>query len=315
MPLFEAISVDKDYVAKTLSQHWSLDLGNVIKESINHTFTATASDGEKFAVRVCLASRLDRVKDEVLFVNYLSEHGVEGVCDFVPTKDGAFFVAGNGLIVLVMNWAKGEIVDFFKYAWLLDDELIFSWGAWVGRMHNASREFSKAHPDVAARIQNWEDNHSSIMKGCPIDPADAIQWPHEDLGVLHGDVNISNFHYSADKKLYVFDWDQIQRGWWESDVAHACLTAFMLNEAGAVVSGEKVPQAEHPEKFVDKFVEGYNSTCARKLDRARLDRMILIRKKFYARFAEKALREERETAPPGMMVFIEFTHKWANRYL
>lgn len=149
------------------------------------------------------------------------------------------------------------------------------------------------------------------MKDTIVSNEDNITWPHEDLGILHGDLNISNLHYDGNE-IYVFDWDQIQQGYWELDIAQACITVFMLNESGSVITCEKVPEAEHPEEFLRHFVEGYNTSCQRKVNEDRLGRMILNRKLFYKTFAEKALREEGDTIPIGMKLFLEYIMKWNN---
>ena len=41
-------------------------------------------------------------------------------------------------------------------------------------------------------------------------------------GILHGDANISNFHWDdSTETLEVFDFDQAQQGWWVADLAQA----------------------------------------------------------------------------------------------
>ena len=114
-----------------------------------------------------------------------------------------------------------------SYKWIADEQLIHSWGSWMGRFHNASRLFSADRPEIAKRIQQWYDVHDSVMKGYALSEEDAT-FASSDVGVLHGDVNISNFHFDGDK-LHVFDWDQVQQGLWELDVAQAVLTVVMLH--------------------------------------------------------------------------------------
>lgn len=154
-------------------------------------------------------------------------------------------------------------------------------------------------------------------------------------GILHGDANISNFHWDAPTdSIDVFDFDQAQRGWWLADLAQvrllepragarvalspilfrfvqAAIFAHMLAEAGAPVSGAPVPQAD-PVAFETWLVEGYESVAgAGAVDRARLDRMVAMRRVFYDRFASRALEEgvPPEIAP-AMVPFLEYTLRW-----
>ena len=136
--------------------------------------------------------------------------------------------------------------------------------------------------------------HESILKESLIHEDDqAVVQNPEHYGILHGDLNLSNFFYippSADVlpentststagdtvftslhidpsntpikegsklgSLSVFDWDQTQQGWFLWDVAQATLAVHMLHEAGSLIDGSVVTQAQ-PEQFDNWLVEGY----------------------------------------------------------
>jgi Ser/Thr protein kinase RdoA (MazF antagonist) len=323
MSLFESLVVDRALVEHLLQKSWGLVLGDLIKESQNQTFNAlNEATGLKYAVRVSSSHHLERVQDEIFFVNSLVQFSLQGVCGFIPTSDEKFFVVDGNLILVVMRWAEGSLIDFMKMDWLTYSPFIFSWGAYMGRFHNASREFILHNPEVASRIQTWQDVHCGLMKGTAVSTEDQINWPHEDLGLLHGDLNISNFHYKITQEtptsgqLYVFDWDQVQQGYWELDIAQACLAPFMLSEGGSIVNGEPIPQANHPEIFLQHFLEGYQSTCTRSVNVPRLERMLMSRRVFYKTFALRALKEEEEgqtVIPVGMKMFLEYILRWTQK--
>ena len=51
----------------------------------------------------------------------------------------------------------------------------------------------------------------------------------EAYGILHGDLNLSNFHYVDEGEyLSVFDTDQVQQGLFLFDLAQSIFTLVML---------------------------------------------------------------------------------------
>jgi Ser/Thr protein kinase RdoA (MazF antagonist) len=70
------------------------------------------------------------------------------------------------------------------------------WGQFFAELHNLSRNFEKDNSEVAKRIQRWDQIHHSILAGTKLHPDDekVLENP-EHYGVLHGDLNCSNFFY------------------------------------------------------------------------------------------------------------------------
>ena len=89
----------------------------------------------------------------------------------------------------------------------------------------------------------------------------------------------------------------------------------MLAEAGAPCSGTPVPQAD-PAAFEAWLVEGYEEVAgAGAVDRSRLARMLALRRRFYGRFASRALEEGVPADIAGVMVpFLEYTRSWVLRH-
>lgn len=131
-------------------------------------------------------------------------------------------------------------------------------------------------------------------------------------GILHGDLNISNFFYQSHPSptLSVFDFDQVHLGWFAWDIAQAVLVVYMLAEAGSVVDESRVPDAV-PERFVHWFLTGYNSCSSVPVERDQVERMVLLRKVFYKMFCAKA--EEEGGVPHEMQHFIQYVNTWMKK--
>jgi Ser/Thr protein kinase RdoA (MazF antagonist) len=323
MPLFENLEVDRDVVEALVMGRWGFSLGDQLKASQNRTYAASNAEGKKFAVRVASSRHHERIRDEMAFVNELASCGtLEGVCEPIhplAAAEGEFVITSGDISVIATRWAEGSMMDFMSYRWMTDREIILAWGAWMAKLHSASREFSRRHPDIAARVRRYDQVHEGIMAGTHIHPDDvAVMTDPEHYGILHGDLNVSNFHI-IDKKsesgeatpaLQVFDWDQIQLGWFEYDMAQSMLTCLMLAEGGSLPAGDPVSEAK-PDVFQAHFVEGYESVGgAGAVNLPRLARMLAMRKEFYAKFCRQAVVEG---SPPDMTWFIEYVVRWVNR--
>jgi Ser/Thr protein kinase RdoA (MazF antagonist) len=207
--------------------------------------------------------------------------------------------------------------------WCTDAALVKAWGAWLARLHKASKSFVAAHPDVAKRTQPWTDIHDGLMRGWEKSIADGGKLVEEDVKessldeggawlVTHGDCNISNFNVvgmgTETPQLHVYDWDQAHLGFPEWDAAQCCLVVLMLKEGGMVGTKTPVPEADL-DRFVGWFFEGYESEGL-KINRPRFDRMLALRKAFHGAFAIRAASEA--TTPEGMKGFLAYVDGWAN---
>lgn len=323
--LFDTLPVDRARVAELVQEYWGLDLGETLKASQNHTFTASDAEGNEFAVRVTPdpdSAQHRRILDELLLVNYLSERAhVPGICDPVAPRagDAATDLAVRhdaAFTLCVSRWAEGSPVDFLAYKWMTDPAIVRAWGAALARIHVGTAAFARDHPQVAARIRPWTEVHDSIMApaAAELHPADAAAEAAggPGYGILHGDLNVSNFFLvdgDDGPRLSIFDWDQVQRGWYEYDLAQAMLAVRMLAEAGAMPAGDPVPEANLP-AFCDAMVVGYEAVAGEGcVDRDRLSRMLDLRKDFYGRFCAQALAEG---VPPDMEWFVKYCDKWVN---
>ncbi len=73
---------------------------------------------------------------------------------------------------------------------------VHAWGSWLARFHRVSRQFTAEFPVVSARIQRWDQVHDNILKDAPLHAAEqAAMADPTRYGVLHGDLNCSNFFF------------------------------------------------------------------------------------------------------------------------
>jgi len=154
---------------------------------------------------------------EISLLNFLNEkYSHLNVCKPIPSLEGENLGKQNHVIFVVFEYAKGSPVVWQEYKWLTDPEIIHSWGKWFAEFHIASRAFSSEHPELVSKVRHWTALHSGVMKGAPVHPSDKIlQSNPKNFGVIHGDLNCSNFFYDSTTKNSVyltgtkFKWDGI----------------------------------------------------------------------------------------------------------
>ena len=85
----------------------------------------------------------------------------------------------------------------------------------------------------------------------------------------------------------------------------------MLAGAGSLFEGSKVKEAD-PVRFANWMVEGYESVAGEgSVDRARLQRMIELRKYFYEIFCRTAIAQG--DVPKDMLFFINYIINWFDK--
>lgn len=295
-----------------------MKLGKIIKASQNHTFEAIEiSTNKKFVVRVTPDHEnkyQGRVENELFFVNYcVASNKIHHICAPLKNIDGDFLIRSGDLLISVSGWALGAPIDFMSYRWMMEKNIVTAWGKWLAEFHKVSKQFFVDHPGVAKAVQRWDQVHSCILEGSELHEDDiAVMSDPEHYGVLHGDLNVSNlFFVDETNSLSVFDWDQTQQGWYLFDMAQSELTVYMLHEAGSLVDGSEVMEAD-PEQFEAWMVEGYESVAGEgSVDRARLSRMVDLRKQFYEKFCRMAV--EQGDLPKDMEFFVKYVVKWFDK--
>lgn len=339
MALFDqTLHIDDSVIATLVDEHWGLTLGKLIKASQNHTFAAIEKEsGIDFIVRVTPdpeGKHAARIRNEVTFVNYLASHPekLDHVCGYVALKsnDTEYLLedAASQTLIVVSTWARGTALNFLDSRWMVDATVAYTWGHWLGRFHKLSRAFAIAYPEIANAMQPWDSIHKGILKDAPVSPLDLESM--EDAakyGVLHGDVNISNFYFiepthgSNCGTLSVFDWDQSQRGWYLYDVAQAMVALIMLHDHGSLIDLSPVPEAQ-PDRFQSQLLAGYaagsgpddhdgDTSNSGEVDVRAFERMVKLRLYFYETFCRKA--KEQGHVPADMAHFIDYVVAWFDK--
>lgn len=289
--------MDDAVVAATLSASWpGAKLGDRIKSSQNVTYSAELADGRKAIVRATATPGcLQRVRDELAFLRYVAAAGVRA-CG--PVEPGLAVSEDGGTIVTVTRFAEGAPVVFTEWKWANDEAMVVEQGRWMAQLHEASRRFAVEHADVAARIQMWDQVHQGILDGAKNTPP--IEPTPETFGVIHGDVNPSNFYFDeAAGRIDVFDFDQTQRCWFLYDLAQPIWAVRMALRGGIPgLTGENAPPLDEV-AFTEALCRGYGGS----VDRAGLHACVLLRREMYERFCRRAKAEG--DMPPNMAGFID----------
>eukprot|EP00762_Andalucia_godoyi_P007483 ANDGO_07827.mRNA.1 hypothetical protein DICPUDRAFT_155334 len=317
MPLFETIPVDADKVRQIVLEHWSLELGACVKASQNHTFTATSTaDSGKYIVRVTPDPKNTRclsIQVELAFLEYLAKHGLT-VCPAVATRSAPSqeFLRVDSLSICVFPFAKGSAVNYLEWRWMTEKSHVVALGRWIAQLHRLSKQFAVDHPDIAGKAREYSEIHDSILAEAPIDAKDLATKTDPDVyGLLHGDVNPSNYFFDVREQIpYVFDWDQVARGWFLYDLAQPIWGVVMLVGAGNPFDRSPVPQA-NVAQYTEWIVEGYESAFGQHVDTAALQRMVRLRRELYSRFCRRAVLELDPTSFMGQ--FCQYIVQWLDR--
>ncbi|EGC32666.1 hypothetical protein DICPUDRAFT_155334 [Dictyostelium purpureum] len=309
MPLFETIKIDKEKIKNIVKDNWDLDLGDCIKESQNHTFSAERGN-DKFIVRVTPDPKKQRIECtelETSLLQYLSND--ISVCPSVENKDGKLMLVVDDLIICVFKYAKGDPVNYVEWKWL-NKNVVNDLGTWFGKLHKLTRQFSKEYPEISSKARHWTTLHDSILKDVPVDERDnqTSKDPNK-FTIIHGDVNPSNYFWSESEGICMFDWDQTQLSWLLYDLSAPIFGVWVLEKKGSPIDGKILPEF-NSQQYTDYLLETYEPIFGEKVCRESLSRMVDIRKQLYVRFCRAAIHELEESSPmykfcKGMNDFFE----------
>ncbi len=296
MPLFKTIPVDIEQIRLLARDHWNVEIGECVKASQNHTFLANKGTTERFVLRVTPDpenKRFDSTELEVALLEYLHENKLP-VCRAVQSSTTSSAAVRSGsLILCLFTFATGEPVVFTDWTWMTNREMVVGLGRWFARLHKLTRRFVQEQPALAARIRHWTTLHDGVLAGAQVDERDSRTASDPAyFGVIHGDVNPSNYYWdSAVKMPCMFDWDQLQGSWFLYDLSAPIWTVVTLERAGSPIDRAEVPQA-NSKLYTTWLLEGYESDEGEAVvDRAALQRMVMIRRELYRTFCRQALLE------------------------
>lgn len=175
----------------------------------------------------------DEIIAELDWVNYLIQQGIPAsspllsrnnrLTECYPVQDSCF-------VATAFDYAPGHFVDWDDpQEW--NPALIQTFGRIMGRMHRVTKPYDPQH--LNQKRPHWEDD-DTLRKAAEYLPPDQRQVVEEletlllkfrsitttvdDFGLIHCDLNPTNFHVQ-DGKITLFDFDDCAYNWFINDIA------------------------------------------------------------------------------------------------
>jgi Ser/Thr protein kinase RdoA (MazF antagonist) len=187
----------------------------------------------------------EQIIAELDWVNFLAEHTVPVArpCSSRNQRLTETFPVGDSYFTaVVFEFAAGQLIENADPAeW--NPDLFRSMGRIIGSMHRVAKVYHPAH--LSQRRPHWyEDdliqNARQYLPPEQLQAADELeeilsqfsQLPTspDDYGLIHGDVNPTNFHVD-NGKITLFDFDDCAYNWFINDIAVAMpLYSSMFNK-------------------------------------------------------------------------------------
>ena len=170
---------------------------------------------------------------ELDWINYLSRQGIP-VAPPCPTTNQrlteTFPVQDSYFTAVVFEFAPGQFVEEANPA-VWNPDLFQQLGSIMGAMHHASKTYNPEH--LEDKRPDWREDLliKNARQYLPPDQMDVAgeldqilshfnQLPisNNDYGLIHGDINPTNFHV-LDGKITLFDFDDCAYNWFINDIA------------------------------------------------------------------------------------------------
>lgn len=213
--------------------------GATLVRSFNNDVYRIDTDADAFVLKVYGLGRLaqDEVRWEQSLARELVNAGL-GVAADVATKtnDSVGIVeAPEGLRVIALTtWVPGAKP---QPPW--SDALYRSFGAALGRLHNAADSFHSTYPrqsvrrgdepeQVAAVLDQGSSQRRLVQRAAAAARSELEQLAKQGLrwGIRHGDASLDNINVDEHGTVYFYDFDLAGPGWQVEDLAGAMSTEF-----------------------------------------------------------------------------------------
>lgn len=177
----------------------------------------------------------EQISAELDWVNFLYDHEVPVARPCLSKNQRfteVFSVQDSYFTAVVFEFAPGQLIENADPSqW--NPSLFQSLGAIIGKMHKATQSYHPLH--LKEKRPNWYQddliqNKRAYLPADQMDAADEIdeiltqfsQLPAspDDYGLVHNDVNPTNFH-AQQGKITLFDFDDCVYNWFINDIAVA----------------------------------------------------------------------------------------------
>lgn len=262
--------------------------------------------GQPFILKIAHASRKtpQSVLAELEFIAFLKKRGIPASPP-VPSTRGNLVESleseQGGFLAWAYQKAPGALVDWREWS----PQLFRAWGALLGRMHAATKDFAPSDPAYrrkpwhAAEDYDLDTNRHLLPDGVYekgnhiLEQLRTLPTDRHSYGLVHGDLHQWNF-FHFDSVLYPFDFDNCEYDWFVGDFAailHNVILAqehhHQRGEHDHWTSGTRMTRAAFVDYFLDSFLTGYDTE--NRLDPFWLSQMpLLLRRRHLSVFVSQS---------------------------
>lgn len=208
---------------------------------------------------------LPELLSEASWIKFLDTKGIPTV-KIVPTVNGndCFSIHDPEVFLMLFSKAKGNGPTKND----ITEKLLEQWGYIVGSMHRLSLEFLPDDTFMRSYTENILTSHFNKVSN-KIEPV--IQKKYSEIlkksmgfpvsrkhyGLIHSDLHLGNF-FLDQGKMTIFDFDDLQLGWFVFDIAIALYYIFWNDDLKEPTwyQNAKV-RTEQAIYFIQQFIKGY----------------------------------------------------------
>ena len=264
-----------------------------IKLSENHTYRVQKGDN-LWILRVTpkYHRNYESIESELSYILTLHDQNVP-VSAPILSKENNFIVSipysseNEEWWGVLFHFAPGSSCTT-NWIGITDLRIAEQWGVALAKIHKVSsengfeitNETSENWQKVLKNIPKWDETHTGALSVSRVaeladfhpvgaklhqrwsnfrEKMDKITKTKDNYGVLHGDLNVSNFFYyevdGGKVELKVFDFDQFQMNFFAADISVVYFGANFLARGW----GGKPIEGYDRESFLDAFMRGYSS--------------------------------------------------------
>jgi Ser/Thr protein kinase RdoA (MazF antagonist) len=177
----------------------------------------------------------DEIIAELDWINFLIQQGVPASAPLLSRNNRqteCYPVQNSYFVATAFKYAPGHFIDWSSpQDW--NPTLIQTFGQIVGRMHRVTKHYNpqnlkqkRSHWYEDDTIKNAVDHLPADQRQAAIDLEELMEQFNRippttnDYGLVHGDLNPTNFHVN-ERQLILFDFDDCAYNWFINDIAIA----------------------------------------------------------------------------------------------